>query len=130
MTTGTMTGLPANAGRKSDDGQSVRVIAPAADIVNQGDYCVYEGFHGMDVSVPKLQTAVDQEIILQTDGATYETTQLNPADPFAVRGALVYYDPANRWLTEVATGNPIGKDVLAKDANGCIWFRQLPQWNV
>ena len=125
-----MQAIPINAGRKVDDGQSVRVLVPAADVVNQGDYCVYEGFHGMDVSKPKTQTQQDEEIILQTDGATYETTQLNPADPFAVRGALVYYDPANRWLTEVATGNPIGKVVLPKDANGAMWFRQLPQWNV
>jgi hypothetical protein len=119
-----------NAGRKVDDGQSVRVTVPAADVVNQGDYAVYEGFHGMNVSKPKTQTAAAEDIILQTDGATYETTQLNPADPFAVRGALVYYDPANRWLTEVATGNAIGRVTLVKDANGVIWFRQLPQWSI
>jgi len=126
-----MAPIPLLAGRKVDDGQSVRVLVPAADVVNQGEYAVYDGFHGMNVSKPKTQTVVDEDIILQTDGATYETTQLAPADTFAARGILIYYDPAARVLTEVAGATPaVGKVVLPLDANGCIWFRQLPQWNV
>jgi hypothetical protein len=124
--------IPLLAGRKVDDGQSVRVTVPAASVIEQGTYTVVQGFHGMNVSKPKTQTLVDEDIILQTDGATYESTQLNPADPFATRGALVWFDPTFNWLTEAAGAlpNPIGKVVLPKDANGCIWFRQLPQWAV
>jgi|307.fasta_scaffold14725_2 hypothetical protein len=126
-----MAPIPLLSGRKVDDGQSVRVTVPAASVIEQGTYTVVQGFHGMNVSKPKVQTLVDEDIILQTDGATYESSQLNPGDAFNARGALIYFDPAFNWLTTTAASYPlpVGKLVLPLDANGVIWFRQLPQWN-
>jgi len=126
-----MAPIPLLSGRKVDDGQSVRVTVPAASVIEQGTYTVVQGFHGMNVSKAKTQTLVDEDIILQTDGATYESSQLDPASPFAVRGTLIFFDPATNTLSETAGlyPLPVGKLVLPLDANGVIWFRQLPQWN-
>src|SRR5215471_5279590 len=99
-----MTVLPVSRGRKVDDGQSVRVTAPAAMVVDQGDYAVVEGFHGMNVSEAKTQTTAAQDIVLQTDGAEYESVQIVAADAFAAVGTLVYFDPAASLLTQVNVG--------------------------
>jgi len=117
-----------NMGRKVDDGQSVRVTCPMARTLAQGEFAVLDNFHGFNLTKPKVSTSTAEPVILQTDGATYETTQINTADAFATVGQVVYWDETNKRLTTTASTNrAVGKVVLPKDASGCIWMRLLPQ---
>ena len=120
-------------GRKVDDGQSVRVTLPAGENLWWGDFAYYDGFYGFMLSgVPNtiFNEEADRPIVLQTDGATYETSQVAAADGFATVGAKVYWDAANKVLTTTAGGvGPVGLVVRPKDAEGNIWMRLLPQGN-
>lgn len=120
-------------GRKVDDGQSVRVTLPAGENLWTGDFAAYDGFYGFMVSgVPNniFDETVDRPIVLQTDGATYETSQVAAADAFDTVGAPVYWDAAGKVLTSAAGGvGPVGLVVRPKDAEGNIWMRLLPQGN-
>jgi len=112
--------------RKVSDGRSVKVTVPAgAGTVQAGTFAEVAGFVGL-----AMQTASEgQPVVLLIEQAEYETSQINPADAFAV-GDPVYWDAGNQRLTTSDGGGAnrlVGRVTQAKDANGVIWFVLGPQ---
>lgn len=116
-------------GRKVHDGQSERVLVPLADAVIKGNFYLYDGFFGMAMQDKAAATPADVEIVLNTEEAVYETSQITAADAFA-KGDLVYFDAATKLLTTAAAAGAnrlVGRVTVAKDADDVIWFKLGPQ---
>lgn len=129
---------------KVSDGKSVRVTVPAnSGDVKVGELVEFGGFLGFAVRGEHPIQAIkpgnaldnsdkDQVLILSIEQAEYETDQIDEEGDFAA-GTLVYWDGANKVLTESATdevGNPLrpaGRITVGKDENGVVWFILGPQ---
>lgn len=109
--------------RKVSNGRSARVTVPAGHgPVEAGKFYRISGFFGL-----ALKDANEgEQVVLVTEQAEYETSQVNPSDAFDV-GDLVYFDDANKVLTTQATGQPVGRVTQPKDQNNVIWFILGPQ---
>jgi len=109
--------------RKVSNGRSVRVTVPAGHgPVEGGKFYRIAGFFGLALK----DAAEGEQVVLVTEQAEYETSQVQTADAFNV-GDLVYFDDATKLLTTQATGQPVGRVTQAKDANNVIWFVMGPQ---
>ena len=112
--------------RKVSDGRSVKVTVPAgAGTVQANTFAEVAGFFGLAVNT----AAEGEQVVLLTEQAEYETSQINPADAFNV-GDLVYWDGTNKRLTTSDGGGSnrlVGRVTQAKDANNVIWFVLGPQ---
>lgn len=106
---------------KISDGKSVHVTA--TEEVTQGNFYQINGFFGL----ANQDAAAGQDAILAIEQAEYETDQINTVETFAV-GTPIYFDAANRVLTETAgTNKKVGAVSSTKDSNNVIWFIMGPQ---
>ncbi len=109
-------------GRIVSEGKSVRVTVPAGVVVTQGDFYQIDGYLGWAAQTVDNPLAAEP-VILNTAVAEYETSQLDPAAPFAAVGDPVYFDAGAGLLTNVAGGNLYaGRITSPRDADDVIWF--------
>jgi len=109
--------------RKVSDGRSVKVTVPSGfGAVEAGKFYRISGFFGLAMNAANE----GEQVVLLTEQAEYETSQINTADAFNV-GDPVYFDDANKVLTTTAGGQAVGRVTSAKDANNVIWFVLAPQ---
>ncbi len=121
-------------GRKVSDGQSVKVTVPENTVITQGNFYLLDGFFGMAVQSITTLAGQTSQVVLNTEQAEYETSQITVADSFN-KGDKVYWDDTAKLLTTQAnpdaSGNPqnrpVGRVTEAKDANNVIWFVLGPQ---
>lgn len=121
-------------GRKVSDGQSVKVTVPENTVITQGNFYLLDGFFGMAVQSVTTLAGETSQVVLNTEQAEYETSQITVADSFN-KGDKVYWDDVAKLLTTQAnpdaSGNPqnrpVGRVTEAKDANNVIWFVLGPQ---
>lgn len=119
---------------KVSDGKSVRVTVPENTVVEAGKFYLLDGWFGSAFQSVTTGAGETAEVILNIEQAEYETDQVAEADTLAV-GALAYWDPVNKVITEAADdgGTPAteyrkaGRVTIGKDANNVIWFILGPQ---
>lgn len=121
-------------GRKVSQADSVKVTVPVSTTIDQGKFYLLDGFLGMAVQSVKTDGSTTSEVILYTEQAEYETSQISTADAFN-RGDKVYWNNTTKLFTTQANadaqGNPqnrvAGRVTAAKDSNNVIWFILGPQ---
>lgn len=117
-------------GRRVSDGRSVKVTVPQNTTIAQGSFVFLAGVLGWAVQAVTTGPGETKELVLVTETAEYETSQINTAEAFN-KGDKVYWDDTNKRFTTTATGNRFAGIVTsAKDANGVIWFLFQPDLSV
>lgn len=121
-------------GRKIAEAKSVKVTVPVSTVVEQGKFYLLDGFFGLAVQSVTTDASSTAQIVLDTEQAEYETSQITTGDAFA-KGDKVYWNTTTKLLTTQAnndaSGNPqnrvVGRVTEAKDGNNVIWFILGPQ---
>ena len=112
---------------KFSDGKSVRVTVPENTVIEAGKFYLLDGFLGAVFQSVQTGPGETAEVILNIEQAEYETVQIDTSQTFA-KGALIYWDEANKRFTETSDGNRLaGRVTQAKDSNGVICFILGPQ---
>jgi hypothetical protein len=111
-------------GRWISEGRSVRVTLPASSNVPQGAFALVQGFLGWAPEGATTGASQTAALILNTDRAEYETSQLDTALAYNV-GDLIMWDPATNRFTSnaaIANGRKAGRCTSGKDSNNVIQF--------
>jgi predicted RecA/RadA family phage recombinase len=113
---------------KFSDGASVLATVPESSDIKMGQIVKLDGFIGFAMEDVKTGDNETAEVALRIAPDVYETDQVTAADDFA-KGDLCYWDDTNKKLTTVSAEmvGPVGKVVVAKDANSVIEVLWLPQ---
>lgn len=102
---------------KISDGQSVKVIVPAATVIVQGNYYLIDGFFGEAMT----DAVAGDELVL--DIAHNECEAVQAGIVFSV-GEKVYFDDVTQLFTETNTEQLVGRCTVASDAGNVFWFKQ------
>src|SRR5690606_23272597 len=101
---------------KFSDGKSVRVTVPENTVIEAGKFYLLDGFLGAVFQSVQTGPGETAEVILNIEQAEYETVQIDTSQTFA-KGALIYWDEANKRFTETSDGNRLaGRVTQAKDS--------------
>ena len=112
---------------KVSDGKSVRVTVPENTVIEAGKFYLLDGFLGCAFQSVTTGPGETAEVILNIEQAEYETDQISYTYTYA-KGALIYWDEANKRFTEnAAEGNRLAGRVTQAKANNVICFILGPQ---
>src|SRR5690606_3137111 len=112
---------------KVSDGKSVRVTVPENTVIEAGKFYLLDGFLGAAFQSVTTGAGETAEVVLNIEQAEYETDQISATHTFA-KGALIYWNEADKRFTENSEGNRlVGRVTQAKDANNVICFILGPQ---